>query len=462
LSFAQASPSREVRNPSEGSEVDDSRAKAEVEAAAAQQAAASLEAQVIELRRSMEALERERAAFDDLRRRLDEVDARLAEDERRDGAASALVPSDSRGLRFRDHGLTIRSPDDTLLIRPHVRVQAIYTGLIAEAGPADLGAAPDQSSFALAHAEVILEGHAVSPAFEYRLQVDGATPQILEDAFVQYRFLRSTGARAGQFKIPYGLQNLYWTAELEFVDVSAATAAFSPGWDLGAMIVGRPIAGRLEYQVGLFNGAGPNVVNDNLDLAYAARVVAAPFGPLPTSEGDIEGHATPRMSVGVSGFYNLVPTDILLRFPNDPTVTDDFNGDHRRDNVGIWQGGVELRAVWRGAAVQAEGFSRLEDPGAAGPNRTFWGGYVQASYFILPHRLQVGARIGRTDLPLYGVPAAVRLARGDRTDEQSAVVGGYLFGYRAKAQVDYSHLSSADALSAPSAHRVRAAVQLAF
>src|SRR5205085_1495332 len=115
-----------------------------------------------------------------------------------------------------------------------------------------------------------------------------------------------------------------------------------------------------------------------------------------------------------------------------------------------------------GAALQAELFRRIEDPGGAGANRDYWGGYAQASYFVLPHRLLVGARIGRSDLPLYGATAAERLARGTRTDEQSAVLGGYLRGNRAKVQVDYAHLTSLDAASAPSAHRVRAAVQLAF
>jgi hypothetical protein len=442
---------------------DDTRAKAEAEAAAAQQAAASLEAQVIELQRSLAAFERERAAFDDVRRKLDEIDARLAEDERRGAAGSETAPSEAGVVRFQDDGFVIRSPDNALLFRPRVRLQALYTGALATAGPSDMiggvSATPDQSSFSLAHAEVILEGHAVSPMFEYRLQLDAATPQKVEDAFVQWRFTRPVGVRGGQFKVPFGLQNLYWTADLEFVDVSAATAAFSPGWDLGAMVVGRPLAGRLQYQVAIVNGAGANVANDNIDLGYAARIVAAPLGPLPPTEGDVDWHAKPLVSAGLSGFYNLVPTDIQLR---DPTQSIDVNRDGRVDSVAIWQGGVEVRAIWRGAAVQGEWFSRLEDPGIAGPSRKFWGAYAQASYFVLPHRLLVGARIGQTDLPLYGATAAARLLAGIRVAEQSAVVGAYLRGNRAKVQVDYTHLATTDAGTAPEEHRVRAAVQLGF
>jgi hypothetical protein len=228
------------------------------------------------------------------------------------------------------------------------------------------------------------------------------------------------------------------------------------------MVVGRPLAARLQYELAIVNGAGPGVRNDNIDLAYAARIVAAPFGPLPPSEGDIEGHERPLFSVGVSGFYNLVPTDILLRYPGDSTVTNDIDGNGRIDNVAIWQGGVELKAIWRGAALQAEYFARHEDPGAAGPSRPFWGAYGQASYFVVPHRILVGARVGQTDLPLYGATAAARLAAGTQVDEQSAVVSAYLRGNLAKLQVDYSHLTAEGATSAPSVNRVRAAVQLGF
>ena len=84
---------------------------------------------------------------------------------------------------------------------------------------------PDRSSFSLAHAEVILEGHAVARAFEFRLQVDGAEARAVKDAFVRWRISHATALRAGQMKVPFSLQRQVWSAELEFVDRSAATGA---------------------------------------------------------------------------------------------------------------------------------------------------------------------------------------------------------------------------------------------
>ena len=51
----------------------------------------------------------------------------------------------------------------------------------------------------------------------------------------------------------------------------------------------------------------------------------------------------------------------------------DLDGDGRTDNVAVWQGGLELRALWLGAALQAEWFGRLEDPGVAAISATLRG-----------------------------------------------------------------------------------------
>jgi hypothetical protein len=433
---------------------------AETQAAAAQKAAQDAEAQVADLRRQLDELERARASNDDLRRRFDQLEARQSEAEREASAARDAQQPETSVIRFKDDGLEIRSPDNSFYLRPLLRVQAIYTGQIASRGPAD-AAAPDASGFSLGRAEVILEGHVGGPFFRYRLQLDEAQqPDPLKDAYVVWQPHRVVALEAGQFKVPYGLQRQYWKAELEFIDLTIATTAFSLERDLGAMVIGQPLPGRLTIQFALLNGAGANVQNDNIDLAYALRIVATPFGAMPVSEGDIEGHRRPRVSIGASGYYNLVPTDIRAR-TGDPTASIDMDGDGRVDNVAVWQGGVDLRAIWRGAALQAEWFGRLEDPGIAGPSRKYWGGYVQASYFLLPHRLQVAARVSHTDLPLYGATLAQRQLAGTYQNEQSGAVSAYIHGHRVKAQVEFNHLTS-DGQSAPTAEQVRAALQIGF
>jgi hypothetical protein len=438
---------------------------AEAQAAAAQRAAQEAEAQVIELRRQLEALEGQRAGYDDVRRRLDQLDARQRQSDRQ-AAAGQVNPPETSVMRFRDDGFEIRSPDNGFYLHPMVRVQAIYTGAVVSQGAQD-PAPPDVSGFSLGRAEMILEGHVGGPFFQYRLQLDAAASPSLKDAYVAWHPVRRLSIEAGQFKVPYGLQRQYWKAELEFINISAPMAAFSLERDLGLMLIARLVPGRLTVQAAILNGSGANLPNNNFDLAYALRVVATPFGPLPQSEGDLEGHVRPLLSVGAAGYYNLAPTDVVARCdipnacPSIPMPVSDFDGDGRIDNVAFWQGGFELRALWRGAALQAELFGRLEDPGTAGPSRSYWGTYVQGSYFLLPHKLQVAARVGHTDLPLYGATAEQRLLAGTSQNEQSAVVSSYLRGERVKAQVQYSHLTS-DGQTAPRANRIQAAVQVGF
>jgi phosphate-selective porin OprO and OprP len=437
----------------------DTATPAETQAAAAQRAAQDAEAQVIELRRQIDALERQRASYDDVRRRLDQIDARQGEIDRRAQAAADANPPETSVIRFHDDGFSIRSPDNGFYLHPLLRVQAIYTGELAKQGPLDT-APPDASGFSLGRAEVILEGHVGGPFFQYRFQFDAAESPSLKDAYVAWRPIRMLSIWAGQFKVPYGLQRQYWKAELEFIDVSAAMAAFSLERDLGLMAVAGILPGRLTVQAALVNGSGANVPNDNFDLAYALRIVATPFGPLPVTEGDIEGHVRPLLSIGAAGYYNLVPTDIVARTGN-PAADTDIDGNGRIDNVAIWQGGLELRAIYRGISLQGELFRRLEDPGAAGPNRDFWGGYLQGSYFILPHRLELAARLSHTDLPLYGATVIERAREGSWQDEQSGLVAAYVRGHRIKAQAEYSHLTS-NGESAPTINRVQGAIQVGF
>jgi hypothetical protein len=447
---------------------DGAAAQNEAQGAAALRAAEQAEVRLIEMQRQLDALARERASYDDVRARLDVLEAR----QRALAAAAShdwMSVGDAGAVRFSQDGVVIRSPDDRFLLRPELRLQTIYEGDLAKAGAGDR-ARPDSSTFAFAHAEVLFEGHAVSRRFEYRLELDFADTQagVAKDAFVQWRFGDLLALRAGQFRVPYGLETQYWNASLELVDVAQATAAFTLARDVGVMALGRPLAGRLQYQLAATNGprglCPPNDENlrcDAVDLAYAARVVAAPFGPLPVVEGDVDGQQHPLVAVGVSGAYELVPTDVRAR-TGIVNATLDVDGNGRVDNVSVWQGAAELRALFRGASVQGEWLARREHPGGAAPDRDFWGAYGQASYFVLPHHLQVIGRVGRSDLPLYGATIVERGLRGPRTTEESVGLSAYLRGHDAKLQVDYTHLSTPGAMSAPVDDRVRAAVQLAF
>jgi len=428
------------------------------------QALQDLEAKLIQIRRELDGVEKQNVAWDDLRRSLDQLSARVDDlaarmDRPLPVPGAATAPAESNPAR--------RLFDAGPWPRPQLRVQAGYQGALVERGPGQL-AAPNRSGFELRHAEIYLQGQVYLRELEYRLQVDFAEPTILKDAFAQWRATRALAIRVGRFKLPFGFQRYLRSTYYDFVDRSETMNAFSLERDVGVMVLGRPLAGRLQYQIAVTNGAGNASLaqNDNLDLAGSARVVAAPWGPLPDSEGDPVGQRRPLLAIGVAGNYNLLPTDVALR-TGDPGANVDVDHNGRVDNVAVYLGAVELRAHFHGAALQAELFRRLEHPGVAAPDRTTGGQYAQASYFILPHFLQVAARLERTDLPLYGATLAQRQASGSHIDAQTGAISAYMRGHDVKVQVDYTHLrtagvTAAGGLYSPDSHRVRASAQLMF
>jgi hypothetical protein len=432
----------------------------------AEQAQQDLEAKLIQLQRELDGLRKQRAAWEDMRRTLDELGPRVDELARR---AQQPPPPPSRPSPLRAPSgdpRMIPIGDGSFWLRPEVRLQAGYAGSLEDRGPGQKSA-PDTSTFLVQHAELFFEGNTYRRLIEYRFQVDFAEAQVLKDAFLQWRHGSWIAVRVGQYKVPFGFQRYLRSTYYDFVDRSETMNAFSLERDVGVMILGRPLGGRLQYQLSITNGAGAGKLNDNRDLAYTARVVAAPWGGLPDSEGDLVGQRRPLLSVGAAGYYNLAPTDIVARTGNSQANTDvDNNG--RVDNVAIWQGGVELRVHFRGAALQAELFRRLEHPGAGVADRTFSGEYLQASYFVIPHFLALDARVERTDLPLYGATLAQHKAGGDHIDGQTAGVSAFLRGHDLKIQADYTHLRTTDVVSpvgtfySPDSHRLRVTAQLIF
>jgi hypothetical protein len=421
-----------------------------------------LEAKMIQLQHELDGLQKQRAAWDDMRRTLDELGPRVDE-----LARKAEQPPQATPLRkpVGEHRM-IPAGDGSFWLRPEGRLQAGYAGALVDPGPGQKSA-PDTSTFLVQHAELFLEGNTFRRLIEYRFQVDFAEAQILKDAFLQWRHGNWIAVRVGQYKVPFGFQRYLRSTYYDFVDRSETMNAFSLERDVGVMILGRPLGGRLQYQLAVTNGAGAGKLNDNRDLAYTARVVAAPWGGLPDSEGDLVGQRRPLLSVGAAGYFNLAPTDVVARTGN-PQANTDLDNDGRVDNVSIWQGGVELRVHFRGAALQAELFRRLEHPGAGVADRTFSGAYLQASYFVVPHFLALDARVERTDLPLYGATLAQRKASGDHIDGQTAGVSAFLRGHDLKIQADYTHLRTTDVVSllgpfySPDSHRLRVSAQLMF
>ncbi len=111
---------------------------------------------------------------------------------------------------------------------------------------------------------------------------------LLLDAVVGCRLAGDTKVSIGQFKVPFGLENLISSTYLDTINRSQVTENLVPGRDTGnqGRDVGVQFGGSrllsedgsrsLEYQVGAFNGSGINVPDDNSVKDLVGRVVWKP------------------------------------------------------------------------------------------------------------------------------------------------------------------------------------------
>ncbi|MDR2382357.1 MAG: OprO/OprP family phosphate-selective porin [Prevotellaceae bacterium] len=148
----------------------------------------------------------------------------------------------------------------------------------------------------------------VTSSLDYRIQVEFAgTPKIL-DAFVNWRSTNAFNIKAGEFKIPFSLENPYGAHVLEMVDNSLVITALSGyndvsgisanGRDIGVNFHGKfsSVEGYniFEYSVGLFNGNGINVADNNKSKDFAGTFAVHPLKDITLSASHYNGSAGPQ------------------------------------------------------------------------------------------------------------------------------------------------------------------------
>jgi phosphate-selective porin OprO/OprP len=105
------------------------------------------------------------------------------------------------------------------------------------------------------------------------------------DAYVDYRSFDRVRVRAGQFKVPFSLDENTGASRRPFVSRSMAASALAPGRDRGVMVHGRLVGRLLAYEAGVFahdgDGTGParpEVGESRSGPTAAFRLSTAPKG----------------------------------------------------------------------------------------------------------------------------------------------------------------------------------------
>jgi phosphate-selective porin OprO/OprP len=116
------------------------------------------------------------------------------------------------------------------------------------------------------------------------------THALWRDVYGNYRHFRRFQIRAGQFKIPFGMDQLHFSTNGEFVYRSLIGNYLAPGRDQGIMVHGKLFESNVAYQAGVFVHDGwkahtavapiantEKVYDYGGERAIAGRVVLPPF-----------------------------------------------------------------------------------------------------------------------------------------------------------------------------------------
>ncbi|HEY7528975.1 MAG TPA: porin, partial [Candidatus Deferrimicrobiaceae bacterium] len=367
-------------------------------------------------------------------------------------------------------GFTFASPDGRFQLSLGGRGQFQYQYVDKDDAN---GPAQDQSVWKIRRFKVYMGGYAFTKDLTYRVQVDLAksgTAQMLDDAWINYRFVDEAALQAGQFKVPFARGELTSDGALQFVDRANAVDAFKPSYDIGAMMVGRAIGGKLAYQAGLFNGTGQSGTRTTNSGAWAVRVVFNPFGEMRYSEADLENTPNPLLSLGANYFANTLKRNGNATFLDTSSSTPPYAGtsgwlgknatntaifdNTEKVDVGVY--GFDAAFQWRGLSVQGEYFGGKAEGKNNGPTVHSRGYYAQAGYFLLPKHLEVAARYSCVDPN-----------RDTSRDLQIEITGGvsyYFQGHNLKLQGDYTniHTQRAAGNQPTDDKQMRVQAQLAF
>ena len=334
------------------------------------------------------------------------------------------------------------------------------------------GPAQDTSVWKIRRFKVSMGGYAFTQDLTYRVQMDLAksgTAQMLDDAWINYRFVDEAQLQAGQFKMPFSRGELTSDGALQFVDRANAVDAFKPSYDIGAMVQGKTAGGKLAYSAGLFNGTGQSGTRTTNSGAWAARLVFNPFGEMRYSEADLENTPSPLLSLGADYFANTLKRNGNTTFLDTTTSTPPYAGTagwlgkaatgtaifDNTEKVDVGTYGFDAAFKWRGISAQGEYFGGKAEGQTQGRTVHSRGYYGQAGYFLLPKKLELAAR--------YSCVDPNRDISQDLQVEVTGAVSYYFQGHNLKLQGDYTNIHKQIAgKQATDDQQMRVQAQVAF
>lgn len=329
-----------------------------------------------------------------------------------------------------EKGFYVRSADEQFELKINGGVQfrwSFYNDQSRNRSVAPRRTFSDRNGFEFERVDVVFSGHVFGPDLTYLIRVRSDTDDQHQwrnyYAWVDYRFCEGFHARAGVFKLPFGLQETLSEWEQMFADRGMVNEVFNLDRSIGLQFWGELLKKKLTYYVAVTNGwadghdrFGQSDVVRELDQnpAFTARVVWHALGDVGPGESDLQYHQDPALNVGLSFGYmddngDLHDPGIVYAIPDFFRAGAGGFGVTNMWGTDVTQFGADAHFKWRGLAATWEYWLRMVNVSnagltglvapyflATGSDDTFHqqGMQVQVGYFIIPKRLEAAVRVG--------------------------------------------------------------------
>jgi len=221
------------------------------------------------------------------------------------------------------------------------------------------------------------------------------------DIFVNWHQFAEANVKAGQWKAPFGLEQLTPDPSLIIIERSLPTGAITPERQIGVQLWGKPFANiwpdgkdLLTYYAGIFNGNGRNTtVNDNNNFMYVGRLESTLFkSKMWGQESSLKLGADVLNSRDDAGVNISQSLNLLVNADGSLSPFVLPGADERTAwSVDAWfnLGPFDLIGEYLQEKVNGRTVNGVP-PGFA--DFTTNGYYITAAYFLIPKKLQAAVR----------------------------------------------------------------------
>src|SRR3972149_8211993 len=303
-------------------------------------------------------------------------------------------------------------------------------------------------------------GNAFRPWFEYYIQVsaDNGSDLQMRDAYFNAAYEKIAVPRVSQFNVPFYIEELTSSSELQLVERSTVNEQFSLARDIGPALYGL-LGNYVTYGVGIFDGNGRNAFSTDSNLLYVGRVMLTPCcgelkyanSSFPIGGGyKIEpnfGENKPLIAFGVAA-AGMEGLNTAIKTP-DAVLVDRFEQIGFPDGEGIAdlvQFTADVNFKYKIFSIEGEYDARWISPDAnqgVSTDTVFDQGFrIQSGVFLIPKLVEGAARFSYIDFDA----SAPNIEGVDEPENSWQITPGLNFymshSHKWKIQLDYSFIKN--------------------